>query len=196
MSQRLLPPESSPTQTVNEDDLYDILANRRRRYVLHILKQSNSKTDIGTVAEQVAAWENNTTVQQITGAERKRVYTALLQSHLPKMDRIGIVEFDKNRGTIKPLAPLEDVEVFMEVVRGREIPWSEYYLGLSAVNVALLVAVWTDMFVFADLSGFALAGTVVAIYLLSSVAHYYYSRRTRLGRSGLPPELKRSGPTK
>ena len=44
--------------------------------------------------EYVAAWENDTTVERIGSTERKRVYTALRQSHLDRMADAGIIEYD------------------------------------------------------------------------------------------------------
>jgi len=39
--------------------------------------------------------------EKLTSRERKRVYVGLYQCHLPKMDGVGVIEFDKNRGTIE-----------------------------------------------------------------------------------------------
>jgi DNA-binding transcriptional ArsR family regulator len=84
-----------PKSEVSEDELFDVLANQRRRFALHLLKREGDETvTIGEMAEQIAAWENGIDMAEITGNERKRVYTALQQSHLPKMDNAGVVEFN------------------------------------------------------------------------------------------------------
>nr|WP_231736988.1 hypothetical protein [Halobacterium sp. CBA1126] len=133
--------ESEPSDELSvdaptEDELFDVLSNRRRRYAVHALEATDSAAEIGDVAEQVAAWEYGVDVEQVSYEERKRVYTALQQSHLPMMDDAGVVDFDKNRGTVEPTDALDDVEVYMDVVQGNEIPWSVYYLGLSGVAAA------------------------------------------------------------
>jgi len=47
------------------------------------------------VAEHVAAKEHETTVKQLLSDERQRVYIPLYQSHLPKLDEAGIIDYDK-----------------------------------------------------------------------------------------------------
>jgi len=115
--------KTGPATDISEDDLYEVLANRRRRFAVHLLKREpEDSVEIGEMAERIAAWENDVEVAEITGSDRKRVYTALQQSHLPKMDDAGVVEFDKDRGTVEPTATLEGVDLYMDVVEGREIP--------------------------------------------------------------------------
>ncbi|MDZ7745790.1 MAG: hypothetical protein U5K28_04430 [Halobacteriales archaeon] len=165
-------------------------SNRRRRYAAHALKNKGGATEIGPVAEQVAAWEYDVDVEQVSYEERKRVYTALQQSHLPMMDDAGVVEFDKNRGTVEPTAALDDVEVYMDVVQGREIPWSVYYLGLSGVAVSLMAAALTGAWPFAMLPDLALGAAITAMFSVSAVAHTYYARGQRIGETDEPPELQ------
>lgn len=177
-------------QEPTEDELFEVLANRRRRYALHALSRDpHGRTELGPLAEQVAAWENETTVSEVTGAERKRVYTALQQNHLPKMDDVGLLTFDKRSGSIEASEHVEDADIYMDVVRGRDIPWSEYYLGLSGVSGALVAAVWMDAFPFSVLPEMAWGAFIVTVFTISSAAHLYYTRQMKLG-SGEPPELE------
>jgi len=127
---------------MSEDELFDVLSNQRRRFAVHLLKrEEDDSIAIGDMAEQIAAGK--------TGSRRRRsratsasAYTALQQSHLPKMDKAGVIDFNKNRGVVEPMPAMTDVDVYMDVVEGEEIPWSDYYLGLSGVAVALVGAVW------------------------------------------------------
>ncbi|MFC6794284.1 hypothetical protein ACFQFH_07895 [Halobaculum halobium] len=168
-----------------------MLSNRRRRHALHAIAGAENEThDLGELSERVAAWENEIDVAEVDYAERKRVYTALQQSHLPRLDEVGLVEFDKDRGTVDATPALEDVEIYLDVVRGNEIPWSEYYLGLSGVSAALLLAVWVNAFPFTmvpDLGWFAF---VVVAFSVSAAANRYYSRDMKLGGDSSPAELE------
>jgi len=68
--------EAGPATDVSEDELYKVLANQRRRFAVHLLKrESGDRVEIGEMAEQIAAWENEVDVTEITGSDRKRVYT-------------------------------------------------------------------------------------------------------------------------
>jgi hypothetical protein len=103
------------------------------------------------------------------------------------MDTAGVVDFDKQRGVVEPTEALADVDVYLEVVSGSEIPWSEYYLGLSAVSAALLTATWLGAWPFTLLSPTAVALFVVVAFTVSAIMHRYYS--TTLGSTDGPPEL-------
>ncbi|ELZ59391.1 MULTISPECIES: DUF7344 domain-containing protein [Halorubrum] len=181
---------AEPATDISEDELYKVLANQRRRFAVHLLKgESGGSVEIGEMAEQIAAWENDVDVAEITGSDRKRVYTALQQSHLPKMDDAGVVEFNKDRGVVEPTPALEDVDVYMDVVEGSEIPWSQYYLGLSGVATALTAAVWLGAWPFALLPEMAWTVAIVVAFAFSAVTHHYYTAEMRVGGDGDPPEL-------
>ncbi|MFB6134359.1 MAG: hypothetical protein ABEJ55_05170 [Halanaeroarchaeum sp.] len=175
----------------NEDDLFEVLSNRRRRYAVHAIKQEGEAVELGDIAERVASWEYDVAEAELSYDERKRVYTALQQSHLPKMDDAGIVAYDKDRGVIEPKPALEDAEVYMDIVQGREIPWSEYYLGLSGVAAALVAAVWVGAWPLSALPEMAWMTGIVAAFAVSSTVHTYYAKETRIGSADDPPEMRR-----
>lgn len=176
---------------VSEDDLFEMLSNRRRRYVVHALKRTNgSPTELGALAEQIAAWEYDLDVNEIDSTVRKRVYTALQQSHLPKMDEAGVVDFDKRRGVVEPTTALDDCDIYVDIVRGRGIPWNEYYLALSAVGAALIAVAGLEFWPFALLPDLAWGIFVVVAFAVSAMAHTYYNRHLQLGATEKPPELQ------
>ena len=166
---------------IPRDEVFAVLSNGRRRCALHYLKQEDGHADLRDLTEYVAAWENDTTVADLQSNERKRVYTALRQSHLPRMDKAGIVEYHNNRGEIELTDEAQEVEYYLERVPARDIPWSEYYLGLSAVGAALVAATWFGAFPFAELSGLALSAILVGVFALSAVVHTYRSAKNRIG---------------
>jgi len=164
------------------DDVFDILSNPRRRCVIHYLKRHNDRrVDVRELVEYVAAWENDTTVKQLGSDERKRVYTALRQSHLDRMADVGILEYDSDRGHVELTEAAHEVELYLERVPERDIPWSEYYLGLSAVGAGLVAATWMGAFPFAELSGLALAAILSAVFAISAAVHTYRSAKNRIG---------------
>lgn len=171
------------------DDLFAVLANRRRRYTLHYLKGKSDAIEIGTLAEQIAAWENEVSVARITSSQRKRVYTALQQSHLPKMDTAGLLSFDKDRGLITPDPVIEEFDVYVDLVGSADIPWGEFYLALSMISAALLAVVWLGAYPFSLLSPLVWAVLIVAVFCLSSIVHLH--RKRAVGAGERPPEIDR-----
>ena len=51
--------------------------------------------------DTIAAWENDKDVVELEYADRKRVYTALRQTHLSKLDKRGVVEYESGWKTIQ-----------------------------------------------------------------------------------------------
>jgi hypothetical protein len=121
---------------LSRDEVFDILSNQRRRHALHFLKQRNGDaTELRELSAQVAAWENGKAIEQVTSDERRRVYTSLQQFHLPKLDRSEIVAYDNQRGRVELADEATDLDVYLDVVEGSDVPWSQYYLGFSALHV-------------------------------------------------------------
>ena len=82
------------------DDILTVLSSSRRRMVCRSLA-SVEETTLDWLAESVAAVENNKDVASVTGKERKRVYVSLYQLHLPKLDDYNVVDFSKQRKTVR-----------------------------------------------------------------------------------------------
>jgi hypothetical protein len=175
--------------SLSEDDIYDQLANRRRRYALHYLKQTGEAVDVRDLAEQVAAWENETTVADLGSQERKRVYIAMYQSHLPTMDEAGIVDYDDDAGTVELTSAIANTNVYMEVVPEEDIPWDLYYLGLSAANAALLTLAWLEVRPFTQVPDLGWGVVVLVSFTASAFVQLFYRRRMQLGDEGAPPDL-------
>lgn len=182
--------DSEPeTQTLSRDLVFDVLKNRRRRHALHYLKQQDEPIELSELAEQVAAWENDSTVEGISAAERKRVYTALYQSHLPKLDDAGIVEYNQSRGIVELSERAEELDVYLELVSRDDIPWSKYYLGLALLGVAVVSAAWLQLSPFSALPNLFWAAVIVSAFSISAVVHTYVTQKRRVGSSGVPPEV-------
>lgn len=183
--------EGTGHSRVSPDQGFDLLSNRRRRYALHHLYRTEHQTaEIGELSEHVAAWENDVTVSDVTSAERKRVYTSLQQLHLPRMDEMNVVEFDDRSGTVELGPAADDLDVYLEVVGGRGVPWSQFYLALALVNVGIVAAVTVGAPPLTSLPGSAWAVFTATTFLLSAGVHSYYNHtEMQLRASERPPEL-------
>ncbi|WP_134670059.1 DUF7344 domain-containing protein [Halorussus marinus] len=181
-------------QTVPElsrDLVFDVLKNRRRRYALHYLRRADDSVELSELAEQVAAWENDTTVGAISAAERKRVYTALYQSHLPKLDEAGIVEYNQNRGIVELSGAAEQLDVYLDLDAQPDIPWCNWYLGLAVGGIGLLTGAWLGLPPFSLVGDVLVATIVVAAYASVAIAHTYVTRHAA-GAGETPPEIQES----
>jgi hypothetical protein len=136
------PADDEPSLT--RDDLFEALDNRRRRYTIHYLQEcdGDGPADLSDVSTQVAAWELDEDPDQIGYSDRKNVHTALYQFHAPKLDTLGLVEYNKRRGTIELTDHGERlwVDISCETddrERPRHVP-----VALAGGALALALATW------------------------------------------------------
>lgn len=169
--------------TLERDEVFDVLSNPRRRLILHYLKQQDDRRriELREIVDQIAAWENDIPVEDVSGEQRNRVYTALRQSHLPKMDEAGVIEYDNLRGEVELTDGAREAQLYLDYVPREDIPWSYVYLGLTGVSGMLVTLVWADVFPFGGLSGTALAALVTGLFAVVGAAHLYQSTKHRLG---------------
>jgi len=176
-------------ELLSRDMVFDVLKNQRRRYALHYLKSVDGTVQLSDLAEQVAAWENDTTVDAISAAERKRVYTALYQSHLPKLDDAGIVDYNQNRGIVELSTAAEQIDPYLEMDARDDITWCRRSLALAGVGVAAIVAAALGVPPFNGLAGLLLAGILAAGFTLIAIAHTLEARNAP-GMGAQTPDLE------
>ncbi|OYR86301.1 hypothetical protein DJ84_00340, partial [Halorubrum ezzemoulense] len=81
------------------------------------------------------------------------------------------------------------LDVYVDVVPGDSIPWAEYYLGLGAVSLSLVAAVWVGVFP-ESVPSLAWAGMIAVLFTASAAFHAHQNREMNLGSDGGPPELR------
>ncbi|WP_425433481.1 DUF7344 domain-containing protein [Halorubrum ezzemoulense] len=170
--------------------VFETLSSRRRRYILHYLRQVDDSVAIRDLSEQLAAWESHIDRRDVTPKQRKRVYTALHQTHLPMMDRVGAVVYDKDRGTVTMTEDLQTFDIYLDVVSQDDIPWSQFYLALGAVLSALVAVAALGFPPFSYVGGFGYALFVAAGFTLVGCVHTLRDRRTLVGTAATPAEVE------
>jgi len=179
-SERLDTDAISETESELElDQVFEILKNQRRRYVLQYLNEVDDTVSMSDLAEEIAAWENGKEVSQLSSSERKRVYVGLYQCHLPKMDSMGVVSFNKPRGLIESGPNADVFDEYLQVDGSEEGPaWHRMHATAAGASaVVLATALLLQAAVAAPVV--AIAGVlVVAANVGVSAAHYRHERTT------------------
>jgi len=96
------------------DATLDLLANRRRRYVLYCLRERRDALSVADLAEQLLAWERDDPPDDVD----EQVVADLHHCHLPRLEEAGAVTYDEESGRVSLAASAEE-------------PLTEY-LGLAA----------------------------------------------------------------
>ncbi|MFC6976850.1 ArsR family transcriptional regulator [Halomicroarcula sp. GCM10025709] len=133
-------PPDSPAEAdpgIAPETAFDILRNSRRRLaIVYLLETEGGAVSLGDLAEHVAAIENGVSREELSSAQRKRVYVSLYQSHLPRMEEAGIVRFDQDRGLVSPGPQAAAVEAYLDPTGRRDS--RRCYVAITVAGTALL----------------------------------------------------------
>ncbi|TKX48032.1 transcriptional regulator [Halorubrum sp. SD690R] len=176
---------------LSEDEVFEVLSNRRRRFVIHALKRAEEPIDVSDLSTHVTAWERGVDPEEVRYEDRRNVYSTLQRTHLPKLEEKNVVTIDDEENLVAPTPELEALDIYVEVLRSREIPWSLYYVGLAGLAASLLLAVATGTPGFAGLEAIDVGVFTATVFGISSVAHHVIGRQARLGNTEKPPEIRK-----
>jgi hypothetical protein len=190
-------PRAADEGPLSSDDVYHLLQNQRRRGVLRCLRDVDTTVQMGNLAEQVAAREHDTTVRELTSEQRQRVYIALYQSHLPKLDEAGVVEYEQRRGNVTPTQRVARLARYLDVEgddatttdggdgsQSNDVTvealsrWTSYYVSATGVSAVLLALAAFDVGVFGSFSALGVGLTIVVMFGLLSLGVVRRQRRS------------------
>jgi hypothetical protein len=81
--------DAGTASTPDEDDWHRLLAEDRRRVTLHVLADESTPIDLDALATAVADREGPS-----TGDSLYHLTASLHHCHLPKMDSLGVLDYD------------------------------------------------------------------------------------------------------
>jgi len=149
-------PEGS---ALSSDRLFELISNARRRFVLARVDRADGPIELTTLAEELAARESDTSVEEVSTQARKRVYVSLYQTHVPKLDEAGLVAYDPDSGTVS--LPKDTDSLARHFDSSTDRPrWYVYYTALAGANAALVAAITGG--------AIALSQTVVGVVVAAS----------------------------
>jgi len=177
---------STRSRDFSEEEVYDAVKNLRRRYVLYYLNERGRPVELGDLAEQVAAWENNVAVEDVSPEQRKSVYSALYQTHLPKLEDIGIVTYDRESKRVSFSDCANDFQLYLANDSGTTIPWDRLYLLFSVLGAALVGLAWLGAL---TVSPLGLATLLLVLFGTAAVGHVYARYCWRQRFDGTTPDF-------
>lgn len=155
------------TARLTKYEIHDVLRNKRRTWVLEHLQQTRTPVPLRELSEQLAALETGETPPPRN--IRESVYNSLHQTHLPKLDDLGVVEYQVDRKLVAQAGGFRQVTLYMEVVTADDVTWATYYLtvGVAALVVTALSGVGLP--VFAVLPVWLWSTVFFALFVLSAL---------------------------
>jgi len=131
---------------LGEEEIHDVLSNERRKRTLELLKEETGSVELRTLAEWIAEAESGESPPPKN--VRQSVYNSLHQTHLPKLDDHGIVDYQTDRKIISLRPKARRVDLYMEVLTPYGITWSTYYRTLAVLALSAIIADRMDALLF------------------------------------------------
>lgn len=110
-----------------------MLMTPRRKCIVEHLMKNGGEAELEDIISSILTLEN----KERNHKSRKSVYVSLMQTHLPKLEREGVIRYDRRLGKISLISVPEGVEVYAETVKRFDIPWSFYYLFLAILTALI-----------------------------------------------------------
>lgn len=176
------------TAQAPEQVVAEAIQNARRRYTLYYLHKKKAPVELTDLVLQVAAWENCCQPEDVPVAQRKSVYSALHQTHLPYLEERGIVEFDRETNEIE--CPLNNSEFELSLANDQRttVRWFRVNLLVAGVGTVVLAGQVANVPLFDLISPLMLASVLVVSHLILGVFHWYDVHRWRDRMSEMPPD--------
>jgi len=109
VEEQTVAPESSG---IDDDTAFDILGNERRRACLNYLAGRDGSLPVSDLGRAVA--------REVTDPETDgddiydSVYISLCQSHLPRLDAVGLVEYDRDEKLVETGPSFGDIDHLLD----------------------------------------------------------------------------------
>ena len=174
--------EPSDGDGLARDKIFDVLSNERRRYALDYLKRHDDRTvALRELVDHIAATENEIPEEALHYEQRKRVYSSLRQTHLPRLADFGLIEYNEDRGEVRLNGTAKRVQMHMEYVPEDDIAWCYHYLGLTGILGVVTALTFLGIFPFGELPLVVLVAVAILSFGVSAVLHTAYTEKHTLG---------------
>jgi len=181
--------QTTTRETLEASQIHDILRNDRRRLAIKCLRENGGMLTVRDLSEDVATRE--TGEAPAPRDKRRSVYVSLHQTHLPKLDDLGIVDYDTDSKEVRLRDRAAEITTYMEVIPRYGITWAEYYLilGILGFGTVLSASIGTPLL---GAIGAPIVATVYLLILVGSAAYHVNSQDRQLFE-GLRSETKPPG---
>lgn len=129
------PRNGKDSEEISRHLLFESLQNRRRRLVLEYLIENDKEAVFSNVVNYVASKENSVPFNEVTPEQKNRVRTTLYQHHLDKLERSGLITYQKRDGVLKLACDKKHVSQY---IGSDTLDWKTTVgYGFGAINLGL-----------------------------------------------------------
>ena len=127
---------------ISQDDIFEVLSSSRRRHLLYFLHKHDGVANLRDLAEETASEEFGDPLEE---DQIKRIYIAFYQTHIPKLEDVGFVTYNKDE---QEVALTDEVRAIARVLPHSYSPgqpWPLYYLGVAAIGLVISLVTWLEV---------------------------------------------------
>jgi len=116
---------------INNDLIY-IVQNPRRRYFIKALIDLDGEASLRELVRRIAKTIGNPGDKKLV----KSIYISMIQNHIPKMERVGLIKYDRLNGTVYLLKLPQELRYYLYANEDmKNEAWNIYYLTLSIAGI-------------------------------------------------------------
>lgn len=101
----------------HHDALFEVLSDKRRRFALQYLRNTETPTTFDELASALETWEEADPEQ--THGHSDSVASSLHHIHLPKMDEAAVLEYDGAHGRVTLTEGIEEMTAQLEAMSAK-----------------------------------------------------------------------------
>jgi hypothetical protein len=170
----------------SRDTLFEVLSNSRRRYILSRVRVADGPVELSEIAREIGAREHQVSPAALDQTDKKRVYVSLYQTHLPKLESVGLVAYDEDSKSVSVTDRTGEIDRVLGTVPPA-YRWYRVNGALSVLSGTVLTGSAFDISVLATLPPLeAGLGVVTAIIGATILQALDWTRRA----DARPPELR------
>ena len=122
---------------MTKDEVFEVLSSSRRRLILYHLYRRGGEAGLRDLASDTAEAERE---GDIDDEVIKRFYISLYQTHVPKLEDVGLVRYDGETKTVTLTDRVGEIESVLGSESEPERRWSIYYGALAVIGSVLAAA--------------------------------------------------------
>lgn len=111
-------PDEQSSGSPSTDDISELLAHHRRRYVIDCLGRYSSPMSLPDLADECVVMEHQCKLDDIPAEAVRDMYMSLYHCHIPKLVELGAVEYDQGRDLVTAGPVITLLHTHIDLTRG------------------------------------------------------------------------------
>lgn len=165
-------------ESLSQDTVFELLSSPRRRFILYHLRRHGGEATIDELTTEIAAWENDLPPEELSRQDEKRVYVSLYQTHIPKFEDEGVIEYDSEEGLVRLTRRAGELDPYLETEERSSPPWQVLFVGLAILGGILYGLAVFEVGPLSVVPPIVITGGLIVSIVGLVVVQYAYERFT------------------